>query len=82
MTERIRAERKEDKVVEGIKKVKKFTKAELTDKLQQKGILTAGTYKKIKEVCNKNNIPTEEEVQKLVQGWRGKQKGLFQSLCE
>jgi hypothetical protein len=59
--------------------VKKFTKAELMNKLWQKGILSAGTYKK-KEVCNQNNIPTEEEVHKLIQGWRGKQKGLFQSL--
>jgi hypothetical protein len=30
MTERIRAEKKEDKVIEGPKKLKKFTKAELT----------------------------------------------------
>jgi len=26
-------------------------KAELTEKLQQRGILTTGTYKKIKEIC-------------------------------
>jgi hypothetical protein len=55
MTERIRAERKEDKVVAGMKKVKKFTKAELMDQLQGKGILTTGTYRK-KEVCNQSNI--------------------------
>ena len=33
-------------VIEGAKKLKKFMKAELTEKLRQKGILTSGTFKK------------------------------------
>jgi len=45
MMERMRSEKKEDKVVEGAKKVKKIRKAELTKKLQQRGILTSGTKK-------------------------------------
>ncbi len=74
--------KKDDKVIEGAKKVKKIMKAELTEKLQQRGILTSGTYKKIKEICTRNNIETEEEIQKVVPGWGGKQKGLLQSLWE
>jgi len=77
MTERMRSEKKEDKVVEGAKKVKKFTKAELTEKLRQRGLLTSGTYKKIKEICRQNNIKTQEEIQKVIPGWGGKQKGLL-----
>jgi hypothetical protein len=77
MTERMRSEKKEDKVVEGAKKVKKFTKAELTEKLRQRGLLTSGTYKKIKEICMQNNIKTQEEIQKVIPGWGGKQKGLL-----
>jgi hypothetical protein len=46
MTEKIRAERKEDKVVEGIKKVKKFTKAELMDKSGNKEYLLLQLTKK------------------------------------
>jgi hypothetical protein len=82
MRERMRAEKKEDRVIEGAKNLKKFTKAELTEKLRQKGILTSGTFKKIKEICIQNNIPTEEEVQKIVQEWGGRQKGLLQCLWE
>ncbi len=47
MMQRMWAEKKEDKVVEEMKNVI-FTKVELMDKLQQKGILTSRTYKKIK----------------------------------
>ncbi len=74
MTERMRAEKKEDRVIEGAKKLKKFMKAELTEKLRQKGILTSGTFKKIKEICIQNSIPTEEEVQKLYKGGEGDRK--------
>jgi hypothetical protein len=46
MMERIRTERKEDKVVEGIKKVKNVTKAELMDKLCKKEYLLLELTKK------------------------------------
>jgi hypothetical protein len=49
MTERMRAEKKEDRIIEGMKKLKKFMKAELTEKLRQKGILTSGTFKKLRK---------------------------------
>ncbi len=58
-------------------------KAELTEKLRQRGILTSGTFKKIKEIfIPKKSIPTEEEVQKIVQGWGERQKGSLQCLWE
>ncbi len=46
MMEKIRTERKEDNVVEVIKKVKKFTKAELMDKSGNKEYLLLELTKK------------------------------------
>jgi hypothetical protein len=57
-------------------------KAELTEKLPQRGILTSATCKNVKEICLQNNIKTHEEIQKVIPGWGGKQKGLLQSLWE
>jgi len=38
-------------------------KAELAEKLPQKGRLTSATCKNVKEICLQNNIKTQEEIQ-------------------
>jgi hypothetical protein len=55
---------------------------ELIQKLQERNIIVSGTYKKIKECCDENQIQTFETQAKLVPGWKGKQKGIMQSLWE
>jgi hypothetical protein len=55
---------------------------ELIQKLRKQNILVSGTYKKIKECCDDNQIQTFETQAKVVPGWKGKQKGLMQSLWE
>jgi len=82
MNEQERAEKKEDKVLEGQTRKRKFTKAELVQKLRERNILVTGTYQKIKECCDENQIQTYENLAKIVPGWNGKQKGLLQSLWE
>jgi hypothetical protein len=82
MNEQDRAAKKEDKVLEGQTKKRNFTKAELIQKLRERNILVSGTYKKMKEICEENQIQTHETQEKIIPGWRGKPKGLMQTLWE
>jgi len=82
MNEQERAAKKEDKVLEGQTKKQNFMKAELMQKLRERNILVSGPYKKIKEICKENQLQTYETQGEKIPGWRGKQKGLMQSLWE
>jgi hypothetical protein len=50
MHEQERAEKNEDKVLEGQTKKRKITKAELVQKLRERNFLVTGTYQKNKEM--------------------------------
>ena len=50
MHEHERAEKNEDKVLEGQTKKRKITKAELVQKLRERNFLVTGTYQKNKEM--------------------------------
>ena len=68
MNEQERAAKKEDKVLEGQTKKQNFMKAELMQKLRERNILVSGTYKKMKKICEENQIQTHETQAKVVPG--------------
>jgi len=51
-------------------------------KLREKEIMATGSLKALKKLCDQNQVPTAEFIQKIKQGWVGKQKGLLQILWE
>jgi hypothetical protein len=73
ISEQERAAKKEDRVLEGQTKKRNFTKVELIQKLREQNILVSGTYKKIKECWDDNQIQTFETQAKVVPGWKGRQ---------
>jgi hypothetical protein len=81
MQEMERQQKKYDIVKSGTRK-RKLTKAELLDRLKEKGIVTKGRVADLVVAAQNNGIPVEEEVQKIQEGWVGKPKGLLQVAYE
>jgi len=69
-------------LLEGQTKKRTFMKVELIQNLREQNILVSSTYSKIKQSCDKKQIQTYETQAIIVPGWKGKQKGLMQSLWE
>ncbi len=82
LSEAKREEFRLDKLIDGRTTKRKYTKNELTTRLQERGIAGGGTLKRLQQLCEANQIPIMEETQKVQQGWGGKQKGLLQVLWE
>jgi hypothetical protein len=62
-------------------KRKEYTKPQLIEMLQQKGIANAkGNKQQIKDMAQQAGIPLSYEQQEIVQGWEGKPKGMEQIL--
>ena len=64
------------------KKIRKYTKKELEQKLLEKNISTKGNLSVLQAACQNNGIPVEEEISRVVEGWEGKPKGMLQVLWE
>ena len=82
MTREKQVETRHNRVIEGQPITKRYNKAELTKKLQEKNIIIPGNMKNIKHLCVQQGIPTEEKIPKVEQGWEGQPKGILQSLWE
>ena len=82
MTREKQVETKHNRVIEGQSITKRYNKAELTKKLQEKNIVIPGNMKNIKHLCVQQGIPTGEKILKVEQGWEGQTKGILQSLWE
>jgi len=82
LSEQQREELRNDKEIAGQTLKRNFTKAELTAKLREKEIMATGSLKALKKLCDQNQVPTAEFIQKIKQRWVGKQKGLLQILWE
>ncbi len=76
-----RQQKKHDIIKSGMRK-RKLTKAELLDRLKEKGIVTKGRVADLIVAAQYNGIPVEEELQKIQEGWAGKPKGLLQVAYE
>jgi hypothetical protein len=77
-----REQKRHDKVIEGQFTKRKLTKEELLQRLQGKGVSATGNIKNITRLCQLSDIPIEEFIPKMVQGWQGKPKGMLQVLWE
>jgi hypothetical protein len=65
------------------RKPKEYTKAQLTEMLQQNGINNAkGNKKHIQEMAQRAGIPLTYQKQEIIEGWEGKPKGMEQILWE
>jgi hypothetical protein len=65
------------------KKIKRFrNKGDLLKKLQSKGVSAKGRKDKLQILCKQKNIPIEEELDEVVEGWKGKLKGMLKILWE
>jgi hypothetical protein len=65
------------------KKIKRFrNKGDLLKELQSKGVSAKGRKDELQILCKQNNIPIEEELDEVVEGWEGKPKGMLQILWE
>jgi hypothetical protein len=81
MTESEREERRYDKKV-GEREIP-LNKDELIVHLKEIGIENpVGSKDKLQKLCVQNNLPTKKKVDKILEGWVGKQKGCFQILYE
>jgi hypothetical protein len=71
-----REQNRHDKVIKG-----QFTKREgLIQRLQAKGVSATGNIKSITRLCQLSDLPIEEFIPEMVQGWLGKPKGMLQVL--
>ena len=62
---------------------KEYTKSQLIEMLQQKGITGAkGNKQQIKNIAQQAGISLSYEHQEIIQGWEGKPKGMEQILWE
>jgi hypothetical protein len=61
---------------------KEYTKPQLIEMLQQKGISAKGNKQQIKNIAQQAGISLSYEQQEIVQGWEGKPKGMEQVLWE
>jgi hypothetical protein len=65
------------------KKIKRFrNKGDLLKELQSKGVSAKGRKDELQILCKQKNIPIEEELNEVVEGWEGKLKGMLQILWE
>ena len=65
------------------KKIKRFrNKGDLLKELQSRGVSAKGRKDELQILCKQNNIPIEEELDEVVEGWEGKPKGMLQILWE
>jgi hypothetical protein len=65
------------------KKIKRFrNKGDLLKHLQSRGVSAKGRKEKMQILCKQKNIPIEEELDEVVEGWEGKPKGMLQILWE
>jgi hypothetical protein len=77
LSEAKREEFRLDKLIDGRTTKRKYTKNELTTRLQERGIAGGGTLKRLQQLCEANQIPIMEETQKVQQGWGGETKRPF-----
>jgi hypothetical protein len=83
-SEEEREQRKYDTVADG-KEIKKRTKMEILKEIRNKTGNAMRDFKTVEEVhslANEHNIPITVKVDKKVEGWVGKPKGLLQILWE
>ncbi len=65
------------------KKIKRFrNKGDLLKELQSRGVSAKGRKDELQILCKQKNIPIEEELDEVVEGWEGKPKGMLQILWE
>jgi hypothetical protein len=57
-------------------------KVDLLKELQSKGVTAKGRKDELQIMCKQKNIPREEELDEVVEGWEGKPKGMLQILWE
>jgi hypothetical protein len=65
------------------KKIKRFrNKGDLLKELQSRGVSAKGRKNELQILCKQKNIPIEEELDEVVEGWEAKPKGMLQILWE
>jgi hypothetical protein len=84
LTEQERHQQKHDQVVqEGITTKQKLRKEELVKRLASEGIVASGRYSAVAKLVTERNIAIfEEDLPKIIEGWIGKPKGIYQVLME
>jgi hypothetical protein len=83
LSEQERHQLKHDRVQEGITTKRKLRKEELVKKLASEGIVASGRYSSIAKMATERNIAIfEEDLPKIIEGWIGKPKGIYQVLWE
>jgi len=60
----------------------KTPKLDLIKKLQEKGVTTTGNINNIRKLATSHGVPVIEVLQKIIEGWEGKPKGILQVLWE
>ena len=66
----------------GISKERNLKKSELLERLQEKGIVSKGSTKQLRDLCLERNLQITEKVEVIEEGWMGKPKGIMQVLWE
>jgi hypothetical protein len=65
------------------KTIKRFrNKKDLQTDLRAKGVSAKGGKDDLQALCKNKDIPIEEEIEEVVEGWEGKPKGMLQILWE
>jgi hypothetical protein len=65
------------------KKIKRFrNKRDLQKDLEAKGVTAKGAKYELQALCKNKDIPIEEEIADVIEGWEGKAKGMLQILWE
>ena len=65
------------------KKIKRFrNKPDLQKDLEAKGVTAKGGKDELQVLCKNKDIPIEEEIDDVIEGWEGKAKGMLQFLWE
>ena len=65
------------------RRIKRFrNKGKLLKDLQAKGVSAKGRKDELQILCKNQNLPIEEELDEVVEGWEGKPKGMLQILWE
>ena len=65
------------------KKIKRFrNKRDLQKDLRAKGVSAKGGKDDLQVLCKNKDIPIEEEIDEIIEGWEGKPKGMLQILWE
>jgi hypothetical protein len=65
------------------KTIKRFrNKSDLLKDLQAKGVSAKGTKDELQILCKNKDVPIQEELEEIIEGWENRPKGMLQILWE